>query len=933
MKKRLIISALFAVASLFGQDDFAVRTLLPSGDPAIDGLRISGTPTRIKGSPNSPGTIELIPGTGSSGRIVRLDGQTANETLDLELVAGDDVDDLVRIRLLNDSRNDGWQIVFDQTGTADDLRIQDAGTGADYLRLSQETAALSLLGVLNQTHFISFIAGDAVDDDIRLSFNNLGNTVGYGIFFDQSANSFITEDQAGTDLTTLTGSFLTLETGVDLVISNDQKIHFKDTVGTAINTVWLDSSNFLNIGTIDAITGDGDVIFYRDGSGVAKFTTSAGSEVFVSDTDQTGRIGSENTLWLRGHFVSADLGRSTVPRVDGSLLIHSSIVGVGSLQLRNRDEDTDSTPELELTTADFIPAADGTQSLGHTGRRWDIFADALDVTTLSLSFTEGSVLFANASGDIAEDNANFFWHDTNNQLLLGATSPVSANSGLEIIGKNAGINDLVIQEEGTSVSHRVQIELITYSDGAEPINVLRGLHARGTAASPTAPLLGDRGLFLGARPWQGTFFTPSSVASVIFRASENITATNFGYGIDFRATDTGTTSVVTKLTISDDIIFKDHVDLDADSAYDFGEGGASPRWRFGFADVWNGETIEIENAAHNLHYAITQPSDGTLRIASGGQTEGFELTENGAGELNPINTGANLGTASLRWDGFLGSVDMSSDLLFGLNGQIGINTAVVSANAITSFGGNAQFGQDPNITMVFNLVAGDNVDDDIQLNWLNLAQTNGWRVVFDQSADSLNISDLSNDTARFSATQVQIETLIPMSSLDDLGTSGDPWDDIQFAGEIKGGGTVGMALLPDLDSSRDLGNDTTQTWRNFDVENIQLWTTGDVKRIEFNNTLASFTQIKLLNDSGTTRMDIGISADDAAVSLIGDVNVALNTDSGVGFEGLIIGGIRVVGEQCSSLPVDATDLATVITLANAIKDCINENNHGLADGT
>jgi len=45
--------------------------------------------------------------------------------------------------------------------------------------------------------------------------------------------------------------------------------------------------------------------------------------------------------------------------------------------------------------------------------------------TLS-SFTLGSVLFAGTAGAINEDNANFFWDDTNNRLGIGTTSPAVA---------------------------------------------------------------------------------------------------------------------------------------------------------------------------------------------------------------------------------------------------------------------------------------------------------------------------------------------------------------------------------------------------------------------------------------------------------------------------------------------------------------------------
>lgn len=40
-----------------------------------------------------------------------------------------------------------------------------------------------------------------------------------------------------------------------------------------------------------------------------------------------------------------------------------------------------------------------------------------------VTLTAGSILFANASGGIAQDNANLYWDDTNNRLGLGDTSP------------------------------------------------------------------------------------------------------------------------------------------------------------------------------------------------------------------------------------------------------------------------------------------------------------------------------------------------------------------------------------------------------------------------------------------------------------------------------------------------------------------------------
>jgi hypothetical protein len=44
-------------------------------------------------------------------------------------------------------------------------------------------------------------------------------------------------------------------------------------------------------------------------------------------------------------------------------------------------------------------------------------------TGTSTAFTTGSVVFAGASGTYTQDNANFFWDDTNNRLGIGTTSP------------------------------------------------------------------------------------------------------------------------------------------------------------------------------------------------------------------------------------------------------------------------------------------------------------------------------------------------------------------------------------------------------------------------------------------------------------------------------------------------------------------------------
>jgi hypothetical protein len=58
---------------------------------------------------------------------------------------------------------------------------------------------------------------------------------------------------------------------------------------------------------------------------------------------------------------------------------------------------------------------------------------AMGGTGTTTAFTQGSVPFAGASGVYTQDNANFFWDDTNNRLGIGTATP---NDMLDVFGVN-----------------------------------------------------------------------------------------------------------------------------------------------------------------------------------------------------------------------------------------------------------------------------------------------------------------------------------------------------------------------------------------------------------------------------------------------------------------------------------------------------------------
>lgn len=86
------------------------------------------------------------------------------------------------------------------------------------------------------------------------------------------------------------------------------------------------------------------------------------------------------------------------------------------------------------------------------------------VTDLTIStFTAGSVLFAGTAGILTQDNANFFWDDTNNRLGIGTASP-TVSMEVKVTNSNGSFTD--IQKYSTVDTASGRQDVITFSGGA-----------------------------------------------------------------------------------------------------------------------------------------------------------------------------------------------------------------------------------------------------------------------------------------------------------------------------------------------------------------------------------------------------------------------------------------------------------------------------------
>jgi len=130
-----------------------------------------------------------------------------------------------------------------------------------------------------------------------------------------------------------------------------------------------------------------------------------------------------------------------------------------------------STPRFRITNGgDVIIGPSGT--FDHPSANEDAYIKGnLEVdgiiygATVNPGFTTGSVVFAGASGELAQDNANFFWDNTNKRLGIGTAAPAplggfAATSTLQIGGSSSLKAGLVLGGGGAGTdSSRIQFNI------------------------------------------------------------------------------------------------------------------------------------------------------------------------------------------------------------------------------------------------------------------------------------------------------------------------------------------------------------------------------------------------------------------------------------------------------------------------------------------
>jgi hypothetical protein len=224
------------------------------------------------------------------------------------------------------------------------------------------------------------------------------------------------------------------------IVQNDcaDSILVKTAAGTGITvpagkTMWVysDGTNVVNTTThLSSLTLGTDLAVADGGTGASTFTANGvllgngTSAIQVTAVGATGQVLVGNTG-----------GAPTWATLSG--------IGVTSLSFGS----TGLTPATATTGAITVA---GTLGVANGG------------TGTATAFTAGSVVFAGASGVYTQDNANFFWDDTNNRLGIGTATP-GARLETSVNSAGATVEVLRLSNPGAGANTQAQINFSTTS--------------------------------------------------------------------------------------------------------------------------------------------------------------------------------------------------------------------------------------------------------------------------------------------------------------------------------------------------------------------------------------------------------------------------------------------------------------------------------------
>lgn len=401
---------------------------------------------------------------------------------------------------------------------------------------------------------------------------------------------------------------------VDTVASSLQPIQAVSLASASTNYPGVMVGNVFTITATGAISVDGS-------------TPSAGQRILLKDQSTQSQNGVYVVTTVGSLGVSPVLTRAqdynTAPEVDAGNLIPtiSGTVNAQTSWLQTATVTTINTDPLVFAQWTANPA----NYLLKANNLSDVSSTTTAFNNISPTFTQGSVVFTNSSGKIAQDNANFFWDATNHRLGIGTTAPAYP---LDIVTST------------TSVSQALQ----TTAYGVNSMG-FRTLKAEGTLGSPSAVLNNELLNFLSARGYGTTGFPTGATGAYQIAAEATFTDSSMPTDLRMLTTPTGSVTAVERMRIAP----SGHVLIDTTTD---GTGFLQLGDSFSLNGSSSGQFTQNASAS-TASYSVTWPA----AQSSGTQV----LQNNGSGVLSWANAGSGTVTSvTFTGDGVIDSATPSA---------------------------------------------------------------------------------------------------------------------------------------------------------------------------------------------------------------------------------------------------------------------------------
>ena len=389
-----------------------------------------------------------------------------------------------------------------------------------------------------------------------------------------------------------------------------------DATGSGPNFIETGASTFVTNGTVNASTG---YVLTTTGT-ITVGTTS----LTFAQTSSSSSVTVTSPLLKTGSVISLQ----TVPTTLGgtglaTLTAYNVLLGNGTGNVAFAAPGTTGYPLLSAGASSNPAFGQLSLTAGVTGT----LPVANGGTGTATAFTVGSVVFAGASGVYTQNNAHFFWDNTNKYLGIGTLAPKSALTVLSTAGGTVPSGALPTGTDLYVVGADSGQTRITQDSFADYV-AFTGRRSNGTAASPTATQSGEVISQFTGRGYGATQWAAASTGLLQIQAEGNFTNASNPTSVSILTTPSASVTAVEAFRFGPAGQFGIGGATYGSANYVFTSGGASaaPTWSqvslsagvTGTLPATNGGTGQASYAIGDLLYADTTTSLARLAdIATG----------------------------------------------------------------------------------------------------------------------------------------------------------------------------------------------------------------------------------------------------------------------------------------------------------------------------